>query len=103
RSTPPTRPSPARRPTRPCSTPGSSPPPPSSPGRKPPSCPRPKTRRTRRRTHSPPPDPESAPMHLLLVALLGLAPADDFYGSIADVKLLKPEDKVDMPSVPPPA
>jgi hypothetical protein len=42
-------------------------------------------------------------MHLLLLALLGLAPADDFYGSIADVKLLKPEDKVDMPSVPPPA
>src|SRR4029079_7847100 len=47
-------------------------------------------------------DSESALMHVLLVALLGLVPADDFYGSIDDVKLLKPEDKVDMPTVPPP-
>jgi hypothetical protein len=42
-------------------------------------------------------------MHFLLVALFAVVPGDDFYGSIDDVKLLKPEDKIDMPSVPPPA
>lgn len=42
-------------------------------------------------------------MLALLVALFGFAPLDNPYGSIDDLKLLKPGDKVDMPSVPPPA
>jgi hypothetical protein len=37
-----------------------------------------------------------------IVLLLGLPFADDPYGSIDDLKLAKPEDKVSMPSVPPP-
>ncbi len=41
-------------------------------------------------------------MFALLVALVSLAPVDDPYGSIDDLKLLKSEDKVDMPTVPPP-
>src|SRR5215210_6014140 len=41
-------------------------------------------------------------MPLLFMALLSLVPVDDFYGSIADLKLARPEDKVDMPTVPPP-
>ncbi len=39
---------------------------------------------------------------LLLVAATALA-ADDPYGDISELKPLKPEDKVDQPSVPPPA
>ena len=39
---------------------------------------------------------------LLLLSLL-LSPLEDFYGSIDELRLAKPEDKVDMPSVPPPA
>jgi hypothetical protein len=42
-------------------------------------------------------------MMSLLVLLLACTPADEFYGSIADLKLNKAEDKVDMPSVPPPS
>jgi hypothetical protein len=40
-----------------------------------------------------------------LLALAGLVPAQDPgpYGSIADLKLVKPEDGKDMPSVPPPS
>lgn len=38
----------------------------------------------------------------LLLVPLALS-AQEPYGSIADLKLLKPEDKVDQPSVPPPA
>ncbi|HMP16260.1 MAG TPA: DUF1080 domain-containing protein [Gemmatales bacterium] len=39
---------------------------------------------------------------MLLLSLL-LSPLEDFYGSIDELRLAKPEDKVDMPSVPPPA
>lgn len=44
-------------------------------------------------------------LSLLTVSLLTIttiAAADDFYGSIDDLKLARPEDKVDMPSVPAP-
>lgn len=39
----------------------------------------------------------------VVVAIAGAARAQDPYGSIADVKLAKPEDGKDQPSVPPPA
>ncbi len=38
-----------------------------------------------------------------LLAAAALAAADDPYGDISGLKLLKPEDKVDAPGVPPPA
>jgi hypothetical protein len=41
-------------------------------------------------------------MRWILVALVFLGCADDPYGSIADLKLAKPEDQVGMPSIPPP-
>lgn len=44
-------------------------------------------------------------MSLLTLTLLTITTslaADDYYGSIDDLKLAKPEDKVDMPSVPAP-
>src|SRR5690606_8129307 len=39
---------------------------------------------------------------LTLLTITTSLAADDYYGSIDDLKLAKPEDKVDMPSVPAP-
>jgi len=41
-------------------------------------------------------------MRFAILLCVGLFLADEPYGSIADLKLNKPEDKVDMPSVPAP-
>ncbi|WP_435021728.1 3-keto-disaccharide hydrolase [Tundrisphaera sp. TA3] len=38
----------------------------------------------------------------MFLALAGMAAAADFYGDISGVKLARPEDKVDAPTVPPP-
>ncbi|MFO0815281.1 MAG: DUF1080 domain-containing protein [Gemmatales bacterium] len=42
-------------------------------------------------------------MMTFIVMLLATIPADEPYGSIADVKLSKPEDGIDFPSVPAPS